>query len=133
MFVRQNLRSPSVLFEEVLSSPVNWIVQAGLRGLQEEKVLPWESRCFGEETRVRLAGVVLELEECKKILQVGGLAGSALKPSQDVQFALINMAVLWRRCTSGRMGQERWQLRFCWHVLQHLCAGNIFTGSGRCA
>ena len=52
MLVRQNIRSlPSVLFEEVLSCPVNWIVCWALRGLQEEKVLPWRVDALGEETR----------------------------------------------------------------------------------
>lgn len=54
----------------------------------------------------------------EKILQVGAWLGSTLKAKPGcVQFALINRRLFFEEMHFGRMGQERWQLRFCWHVL----------------
>lgn len=65
-----------------------------------------------------LAGVVLSARRDKKILQVGAWLGRALKAKPGcVQFALINRRLFFGEMHFGRMGQERWQLRFCWHVV----------------
>lgn len=64
-----------------------------------------------------LAGVVLHARR-EKTLQVGAWLGSALKAKPGcVQSALINRRLFSEEMHFGRMGQERWQLRFCWRVL----------------